>query len=94
LCLTPIELDYELRAYQRKQENKWIHTRWLGALILNSQRSSKQPAIKPEDLVTLQIDKAHKESSIKELKARLLIPRFNISIINIFFKTYFFFESF
>jgi hypothetical protein len=51
------------------REREWEQTRWLGALILNSQRSSKQPAIKPEDLVPLSIDKAHKESSINELKA-------------------------
>ena len=68
MCLTPRQYHYKVKAYERKREREWELYRWLGAIVINSQRSSKQAAIKPSDLVSLQIDEASKESDIKELK--------------------------
>jgi hypothetical protein len=43
--------------YYKREELKWLHTRFIGTVFANIHRDPKKPAIKPSDLVPLSFDK-------------------------------------
>ena len=56
--LTWMEFSAIVEGYNQKEEEKWLHTRFTGALVLNASanRDPKKPLIQPRNLVPLSID--------------------------------------
>ena len=71
--LEPREAFLLIEAYQEKEDEKWQHTRYVATVLINIHKDPKKKAIKPHELMPLNIDKKGREdmSSFVERAANI-----------------------